>query len=127
MDRLSGLSPESCLFIAEGVMVFLDPAEVREWITALRRRFPGATFLLDVAGHALRDRREDAFAGIDAPIRWTVADENEVAALGVELLHVWSMLAQHPARWGDQYRANLTPEQRNSSLLIEARLLPLME
>lgn len=124
MDTLPEAASEDSLFIAEGVLVFLPEAEVRAVVVAMRRRFPGATFLLDAGGGALETRSGPPFAAAGAPMQWFVRGESEVAALGLDLRHVWPMLTQYPERWGRAPSGELPVEFRLSGLMIEALILP---
>ena len=123
IDKLPPAPHEDTLFIAEGVMVFVEREEAKALIDALREHFPGATFLLDVGGGALETGTAQRFAQVGAPMSWFVKDESEVAALGVEIVSVWPTLAQYPERWGRKADEELSPEMRAVGLIIEAKIL----
>ena len=53
LDAVPEVSSENILFLAEGLLMYLEPREVREIINRLRSRFPGATLLADVLGHII--------------------------------------------------------------------------
>lgn len=125
MDQLPDVFPPTdMLFIAEGVLIFLDETGVKILIAEMRRRFPGAMFLLDVAGGAFRERTGPRLAAIDAPVRWFADDESEVAALGLAPQRVWPLLEQFPERWGKRRSSALPPDLRASGIMIEARIEP---
>lgn len=125
MGRLPDAAPRDTLFIAEGVLVFLDPADVARLVLRMRERFAGATILLDVGGQALRQGLGEGLERAGAPLRWLVQDERDVEALGLELVNVWPLVRQHPERWGEIAALPWTPSLRAGTLLIEAELTPL--
>jgi hypothetical protein len=108
--------------VAEGVLLFLPGEGVRRLVTTLKTNAPGAVFLCDAAGHRLRQRQGAAFAGVGAPIGWTVRDEGDVAALGLMLEQVWPALYAFPERWGDLLPRPVPPPLRSNSLVIRARV-----
>lgn len=49
MDGVPDVAPESILFLAEGLFMYLAPEEVRELVIALAQRFPGSELVAEVA------------------------------------------------------------------------------
>jgi O-methyltransferase involved in polyketide biosynthesis len=82
--RLPPHVPQDLLLLAEGVLFFLDPAEIRALFALLGRHFPGATVALDYLTPRFSPKARALFASVDAPMRWLVTDAAaELAALGL--------------------------------------------
>ena len=91
------------LFIAEAVLMYLDPAEVRAMLAALIDAFPGAEMVAEVMGtffpgHA---RLHDAISKTGAALRWGLRDGREIAQWDdrIRFVDEWSILDKHPERW----------------------------
>jgi len=69
MDQIGGDSSQQ-LFIAEGVLYYLDPAEVDALFAELRRRFSGAAIIFDVVGANDYLTLLEITASAGAPIAW---------------------------------------------------------
>ena len=130
MDELDANSPESLLIIAEGLLMYFDVTQVQELIQQLRKRFPGTKFVLDVVGGATRGRGAKQLAQLGAPLKWFVKNERDVAAMGVSLIQVRSLIQetfQYSHRIGF-YRLvpwlSKLPALRNASLILETALSP---
>lgn len=48
MDSLDRYADRRCIFLAEGLLMYLQPGEVQQLVTTLALRFPGAEFVADV-------------------------------------------------------------------------------
>lgn len=95
-ERLRHRRAESTLFIAEGILMFLDPGDVRALLTRLAERYPGAELIaegIEADAGALHP-----FAPEAGELRWTVGDFTEVAgwAKGITVLDQWAFRDQHP-------------------------------
>ena len=131
MDELDASSPDSLLIIAEGLLMYFDITQVQALIQQLRQRFPGAKLVLDVVGGATRGRGAKQLAQLGAPLKWFVRNEQDVAAMGVSLIQVRSLIhenCQYPHRIGF-YRLvpwlSKLPALRNASLILETVLSPI--
>lgn len=92
MDRVDSDGP--ALIIAEGLLMYLHPNEVRDLLLALRERFPGSEIAFDVLSPLVvrRRSRHPSMRKTGAEWHWAVDDPAEVRALvpGMELLDEWS-------------------------------------
>lgn len=94
----------TCLFLAEGVLPYLEPDQVRWIVRTLRQRFPGCEFIFDAMTpdmlrlHQLELRRSK----IGALLRWALSNPQEVErwADGVQLIQAWYYFDQPEARLG---------------------------
>ncbi len=99
MEALPTVPPENVLFLAEGVLFFVSESGVRQLIANMNKRFPGATFAFDVVRTFNRDRMQDSFSRMDAPVQWAVAGEQDIPAMGLQVLNIWYLLLERPQRW----------------------------
>ena len=94
-----GVVPANMLFIAEGVLFFLSPADAAALFRLLTRHFPGAAFALDVLTEQFSPSARRRFAAHDAPMQWFLADEQSIHTLGLSVLRSVVAAHQAPARW----------------------------
>lgn len=127
LDQLPPALPAQTLFIAEGVLFFLAPEEVRRLAMRLRARFPGARFAFDVIGDQFSPASRTHFAAMDAPMRWLVADLADVAAFGLHIQRHLSTLMYAADRWRALGITVEQPQLRSGGAIVEAELRPLEE
>lgn len=128
LDELPDGPPESLLVIAEGLFMYFQPEQVQALITVLKQRFPRATLACDVVGGTTRGRTAKQLAQVGAPLKWFAQGEQELAAMGLSIIGVQSLIQEmchYPQRIGF-YRwvpwLSTFPPIRNSSLIIEGRV-----
>lgn len=128
MDQLSVSNPEDLLVMAEGLLMYFEVDQVQTFIDQLKQRFPGATLLFDVIGSSPKSKGAKQLAQLSAPLKWFVKNEQDVAAMGLSLVQVRS-LVQENCRYPDRigfYRwipwLSKLPAIRNASLILETTL-----
>ncbi|MEL6439889.1 MAG: class I SAM-dependent methyltransferase [Cyanobacteria bacterium J06621_8] len=128
MDELPEVNPESLLIIAEGLLMYFEPAEVKNFINLLHERFPGATFFFDVVGISPKSKGAKQLSSLGAPLKWFIKNEQDITALGLSLVQVKSLIQEncrYPNRIGI-YRwfpwISKLAKIRNASLLLETRV-----
>ncbi|WP_188187205.1 class I SAM-dependent methyltransferase [Nonomuraea sp. SYSU D8015] len=93
MDRIEGDGP--AVIIAEGLLMYLREAEVKELVKALRHRFPGSLLAFDAFTTfvARRIARHPSLRKTGAQVRWGIDDPLEITrwAPGVELTGEWTL------------------------------------
>ncbi|MEM9218023.1 MAG: class I SAM-dependent methyltransferase [Cyanobacteria bacterium P01_F01_bin.150] len=131
MDTLPSGPPTSLLIMAEGLLMYFEASQVQALINQLKQRFPGATFVLDVVGGTTKNQGAKQLAQLNAPLKWFVKNEQDVAAMGLSLVQVRSLI-QENCRYPDRigvYRwvpwLSKLPTIRNASLILETTLNPL--
>lgn len=81
------------LFIAEGVFMYFPDAEMQRLVSALRKRFPGAELVFDVASPLIVGLQNLSLALMKADfrMRWSLRryDALEQWAPGIRLLEAW--------------------------------------
>ena len=84
MDTLSAQQCASTLFVAEGVLGYLRPEQVRWLVQMLLRRFPGSELLCDVLSPWLQwlTNLQLWLSGSTAKSRWAVRSPEEVESWG---------------------------------------------
>ncbi|MCC3433984.1 MAG: class I SAM-dependent methyltransferase [Oscillatoriales cyanobacterium] len=127
MDALPKREPESILFIAEGLLMYFEINELQQLINEMRRKFPGATLVMDVVGNSSK-KTGSKLAQLGAPIKWYARDERDVEALGLSLVNVRSFFRSYPERWPLMVRLlSWIPYIRNGCLVVETKLNPLVQ
>ena len=91
LDRVSSQRP--CLFLAEGVLVYFDEAQIKSLVLTLQQRFPGAELVCDAMTPfmARANNWQLAFSKISARVRWGLrhARDLESWSEGICLLNEW--------------------------------------
>ena len=130
MDEISG-DPKDLLIIAEGLLMYFEPAQVQNLIDQLRRRLPGATLVFDALGSLSQITGARQFAQLGAPLKWFIEDEQAVAAMGLSLVNARSLIQEncrYPSRLGFfcwiAWLSQLPPI-RNAGLILETTVAPL--
>ena len=128
MDELPASNPEHLLVIAEGLLMYFEPHQVQTLIQQLQQRFTGATLAFDVVGGTTQNKGAKYLAQLNAPLKWFVKNEQEIAAMGLPLVTVQSLI-QENCRYPDRigvYRwvpwLSKLPSIRNASLILETTL-----
>lgn len=130
MDQVPTNSPKALLIIAEGLLMYFKPAQVQALVGQLRQQFPGATLTFDALGNVGKASGNRWLAQLGAPLKWSIADERDVAALGLTVVDVRSLI-QENCRYRDRIGLfgwvpwlSQLPPLRNAGLVVEARLTP---
>ena len=100
MDALSGRTQKHILFLAEGMLVYLEEADVRRLVQALSERFPGAELVCDAYSPVVV-RFHPRPPAVPRP-RWGLKDDRDVEewAPGIRLLSQWYYTDQPEPRLG---------------------------
>jgi len=120
---LPPLDARDVLLIAEGVLLFLDPGEMRRGVDLLRQHLPGATFLLDASGAAFSAAARARWASAGAAVNWLIDGAQDIRALGLHIERQWPTLEQFPERWKGLLRYPLSRAQKQAAVLYETRVL----
>ena len=105
MGTIPNVEPENILFIAEGLVMYFDVAEVQELFDQMCLRFPGATLAVDVlnevnkVGKRLGKRNADKLAKLGAPFKWFSKGEKEVAAMGLSIINTCCFYRDYRQHW----------------------------
>jgi O-methyltransferase involved in polyketide biosynthesis len=100
MDALNGLAGKDILFLAEGVLVYLDEADVKRLVQALTERFPGAELVCEAYSPVVV-RSHPRPEAVAKP-RWGLKDDRDVEAWapGIRLLSRWYYFDKPEPRLG---------------------------
>jgi len=114
------------LFIAEGLLMYLEERDVRSLVTTLADRFPGSHLLAEVLSPAYRavSILQPWLRRSGARFRWTPGDPKDLERWGhgVRLERDWMYLDQHPERWGIVRTLRVLPAARAAARLLMLRL-----
>lgn len=85
MDAVPRSGP--VMFIAEGLLMYLPPHEVRRLFEVMARRFPGGIILFEALSHRFvgKDARHDTVSRCSAPFLWGVDRAKELCAWSTAL------------------------------------------
>ena len=100
MDLLSSQAGKPLLFLAEGVLVYLEEADVRRLVQALAARFPGAELVCEAYSPVVV-RFHPRPQAVAQP-HWGLKDDRDVEAWapGIRLLSQWTYFDQPEPRQG---------------------------
>ncbi len=100
MDALGGQSQQPILFLAEGVFMYFNGAQVKSLVLRLRERFAGAELIFDAYSllHVLRHNLQKAGSQVDVHVNWGIWHGQEIekwatahpSLAGIRLLDQWS-------------------------------------
>lgn len=117
MDQLAAEQADPCLFLAEGLFMYLPPASVRDLVVALQNRFPGSELLCDVVPLWLVSPAAqwiNKLKGWQAQYQFGVGHSREFEAWapGLRFIEEWFYLDENEPRLGfmrAMYKWKLTP------------------
>jgi O-methyltransferase involved in polyketide biosynthesis len=104
-------APEPYLFLADGVLAYLDENDAHRVLAAIAGRFPGSLLAFDTCGQKMINTqdRHDALSKMTARMRWACGTPRQLDQVGLTLRQSLT-LAQTPAQIRGQlpYRQRLT-------------------
>lgn len=103
MNTVPDVAPENILFIAEGLLMYLEQSEVDRLVSQMRSRFPGATWTMDVMGNFMK-LYANIYAHIGAPFKYFVKNEEDLVAMGLQVVNAWPLFQIHRERWPWEWR-----------------------
>ncbi|MEM9274932.1 MAG: class I SAM-dependent methyltransferase [Cyanobacteria bacterium P01_F01_bin.143] len=125
LNEIPDCNPESLLIIAEGLLMYFELEQVRDFVNHLQTRFSGATLIFDVVGFSPKSKGAKQFASLGAPLKWFIKNEKDIEELGLSLVQVKSLVQEncrYPNRIGF-YRwipwLSKLSFLRNASLIVE--------
>ncbi len=126
MDTLPNVPPENILFIAEGLLMYLEVNEVQQLISVMRSRFPGATLDLEVVGHSAKISNK-IFTQIGAPLKWFLKNQEDLTAMELQVVNYWSMYQLYLECWPWYWKLLLKfltqfSYFRNTYMIVETKL-----
>jgi len=93
LDTVSALRPRPFLFLAEGVFMYFEGAQVKSLVLMLRDHFPGAELVFDSYSplHAWVSNLQTSTSKIRIRIRWGIWRGQEIESWGdgIHLLDEW--------------------------------------
>ncbi len=100
MDALGGQASKPILFLAEGVLVYLEESDVKRLVQTLAERFPGAELVCEVYSQVVV-RFHPRPAAVAQP-HWGLKDDRDVEAWapGIRLLSRWYYFDKPEPRLG---------------------------
>ncbi len=97
-NRLPETDKKDYLFIAEGVLMFIEKKDVQDIIDHLRAYFTGATFVFDTPRESYVEREQDNFTKLNAEIQFYM-DEHDFKGYGIKEQKIDYLLTAEPSRW----------------------------
>ncbi len=126
MNVIPDVGSENILFLAEGLLPYLKPNEVQQLVKQMRSHFSGATWVMDVMGNYGKLLRKMT-AKLEAPLQWFVKNEQDLTAMGLQVVNTWPLYQLYPERWPWQWQLLFKlltqfPYFRNGYLIVETKL-----
>jgi len=126
MNNVPDVAQENILFIAEGLLMYLEENQVNQLVEQMRSQFPGATWVMDVTGNFWK-LYQKMMAKIGTPLKWFVNNEEDLAAMGLQVVNADSFYQLYPQRWPWQWQLlwrflTQFPYFRNFYLIVETKL-----
>ena len=104
LDMLGERPPRDTLFLAEGVFMYFDEAQIRSLVVSLRERYPGSELACDAfSPFAVRmTNRRMARSKLGARYNWGLSHAKDIEAWGdgIRLLDEWFPLSSPEPRLG---------------------------
>jgi len=122
LKRLPSTDNADYLFIAEGVLMFIEKRDVQDMIDKLRVHFNGGTFAFDTPRSSYVEREKENFDKLKAPIQFSI-DEHDFKGYGLQEQQIDYILTAYPERWADINVDSSKLTQQNSGF-IATTLLP---
>lgn len=97
--QLATTPSENILIIAEAVLFFLAPHEIKRLFTLLNAHFPGAVFAFDVLTQQFSPQARARFLAADAPMQWLLQDEQALASFDLIIQEQWVVTHVFLERW----------------------------
>jgi len=123
MDSIPAAAP---LFIAEGLLMYLEESEVQSLLTTLADRFPGSRILLEVLSSTggTWSLIQPWLRRSGARFRWTLTHTRDVERWGhgIHVEREWMYLDHYPERWGMLRALRVFPAARRAGRLLALRL-----
>ena len=126
INNLPSVEPENILFIAEGLLPYFEVNEVQKLLSMIRSRFPGATLDVEVLGNYSK-MFSKMLSQIGAPLKWFVKNEQDLTAMGLQVVNTWPLYQLHQERWPWPWQLLLKfltqfSYFRNGYLIVETKL-----
>jgi O-methyltransferase involved in polyketide biosynthesis len=123
MHRIPTVPSQKILFIAEGLLMYLNPQEVQKLFARLRQRFPGASLIGDVVGEMYRQhsKEQQKQKGV-APFQWFYRGWADLERMGLTVEQQWSTLSLCRERWGWLRYIAWIPGIKEADLFVSGRL-----
>jgi methyltransferase (TIGR00027 family) len=128
MDAVAPVAGNGVLFLAEGLFVYLEQADIQRLVLELQRRFPGAELVFDavapwvMAAHRLE--RANQARKVAALARWGLKNGKELESwgTGIRLLHEWFYFDEPEPRLGAMRLLRFVPGVRHTARVVHYRL-----
>ena len=128
MDKIPETAPQNLLIIAEGLLMYFEASQVQEFINQLSLKFSGATLVFDALGTSQKSMGAKKLAQLGAPLKWFIKNEEDIAAMGLSVVKVLSLIEEN-----SQYRDRIgiyrwfpwiskLPPLRNACLILETKI-----
>ncbi|NET43199.1 class I SAM-dependent methyltransferase [Okeania sp. SIO2B3] len=127
MNSIPDVGSENILFLAEGLLMYIEPNQLQQLVKEMRSHFPGATWVMDVMGNSCKLLLNQGAAKIGAPLKWFVKNEQDLATMGLQVVNTWPLYKLYPERFPWQWQLPLKfltqfPYFRNFYLIVETKL-----
>ncbi len=126
LDLVRHAAHRPCLFLAEGVFVYFEEAQVKALVLKLKDRFPGAELAFDAMSpffvwlHSLKLAQSQSQARLHFSLK--NAREVEAWGAGIRLLDEWRYFDQPEPRLGAMNLVRYFPALNRGNSIVDYRL-----
>lgn len=122
MDKIRDQSTGDIIFVAEGLLMYFDKAEVMQLLRLMADRFSRSVFIFDTQGEKAQKMNEKFTNRVNAPLKWVVRNPAALADMPLDVLSTSSLFGNYPQRLGVARFLYWLPAMRNINLFVESRL-----
>lgn len=131
IDRVKSTAEGPWLFQAAGLLMYLQPQQVKQLFRILADHFPGSTFLFDGCSQFAKKnsvRWEATIRTTSAKYHWAIDDPRDITTWDerIKVTDVRYMLDhhRHQWRWGTRFWSRILPKLRKAYHINRAHLAP---
>ena len=126
MDEVNSLKPRPFLFVAEGVFVYFEEAQVKELFLKLKECFPGAELVCDAQSPFMiwANNMQLAFAKLEARLHWGIKSgrDPEGWSADIKLLDEWNFYTEDKENLKELLWIRASPALAKASGIFHYRL-----
>lgn len=122
MDVVESQKARDIIFVAEGLLMYFEKAEVLQLLHLMAERFPGCAFIFDTQGEKAKKHNDKFTRLVNAPLKWVVRKPSDLCELPVTVQSITSLFGTYPRRLGLARLLYWVPSMRNINLFVESLL-----
>jgi methyltransferase (TIGR00027 family) len=126
LDSLKDYTQKRILFLAEGLLMYLQELDIKNLILNIQQKFPGSEIIFDVfSKFALKiKQRHSVIKEAQASLQWAIDSNNALESWGkgITLIDSWNYFDQPEKKLGFMRLNKIIPVFRNISRIVHYRI-----